>query len=167
MFDLKFPPVLKNGHIFLCRRKPISIWQHWIQLATAVHRCHNLWPVRRIWVSGIHKLANTVSLLPRQYKPRTLLSLCCIIAVYGASELELKVICVIGNSTIFLLVHKNLVYPALSNPDLRFIRIENVLTFFFFLIWLHWSKVVVFYLVHPVVRVFWYTLLRKGRLRKG
>ena len=31
-------------------------------------------------------------------------SLCCVIAVYGASELELKVICVIGNSIIFLLV---------------------------------------------------------------
>ena len=31
-----------------------------------------------------------------------MLSLCCIIAVYG--EHELKVICVIGNSTIFLLV---------------------------------------------------------------
>ena len=31
-------------------------------------------------------------------------SLCCVIAVYGASELELKVVCVIGNSTIFLLV---------------------------------------------------------------
>ena len=33
-----------------------------------------------------------------------MLSLCCVIAVYGASELELKVICVVGNSTIFLLV---------------------------------------------------------------
>ena len=31
-------------------------------------------------------------------------SLCCVIAVYGASELELKVIYVIDNSTIFLLV---------------------------------------------------------------
>ena len=37
-------------------------------------------------------------------KPRTLSSLCCVTAVYGASELELKVICVIGKSTIFLLV---------------------------------------------------------------
>ena len=40
----------------------------------------------------------------RHHKPRTLLNLWCIIALYGASELELKVICVIGNSTIFLLV---------------------------------------------------------------
>ena len=60
--------------------------------------------MRRISVVGIHKLANTVSLPPRHHKPRTLSSLCCVIAVYGASELELKVICVIGNSTIFLLV---------------------------------------------------------------
>ena len=53
---------------------------------------------------GILKLANTVSLPPRHPKPRILSDLCCVIAVYGASELELKVICVIGNSTIFLLV---------------------------------------------------------------
>ena len=47
---------------------------------------------------------NTVSLPSRHPKPRTLSSLWCIIAVYGTSELELKVICVMGNSTIFLLV---------------------------------------------------------------
>ena len=60
--------------------------------------------MRRIWVAGIHKLANTVSLPPRHHKPRTLCSLWCVIAVYGASELQLKVICVVGNSTVFLLV---------------------------------------------------------------
>ena len=60
--------------------------------------------MRQIWVAGIHKLANTVSLPPRHQKPRTLSSLWCVIAVYGTNELELKVICVIGNSTIFLLV---------------------------------------------------------------
>ena len=37
-------------------------------------------------------------------KPRRLSSLWCVIAVCGASELQLKVICVIGNSKIFLLV---------------------------------------------------------------
>ena len=47
---------------------------------------------------------NISSLLPCHYKPATMLNLCCVIVVYGASELELKVICVIGNSTIFLLV---------------------------------------------------------------
>ena len=57
-----------------------------------------------IWVAGIHKLANIVSLPPRHHKPRTLSNLWCVITVYGASELDLKVICVIGNSTIFLLV---------------------------------------------------------------
>ena len=61
-------------------------------------------PMLRIWVAGIHKLANTVSLPPCHPKPRTLSSLWCIIAVYGTSELELKVMCVIGNSTIFMLV---------------------------------------------------------------
>ena len=60
--------------------------------------------MRRILVAGIQKLANTVSLPPRHHKQRTMSSLCCVIAVCGASELELKVICVIGKSTIFLLV---------------------------------------------------------------
>ena len=55
------------------------------------------------WVVGIHKLANTVS-LPSHHKPRTTSSLWCVIAVYGAGELELKVICIIGNNTMFLLV---------------------------------------------------------------
>ena len=85
-----------------CRGKTISIWEHWIQLvAAAVHPCdeYELW--------GIHKLGNTVSLLPRHHKPRTLSSLWCAIAVYGASELELKVICVINNSTIFFVMEKN------------------------------------------------------------
>ena len=66
--------------------------------------------MQRIRVAGIHKLANIVSHPHRHYKPRTMSSLCCVIAVYGVdlrcynSELELRVICVIGNSTIFLLV---------------------------------------------------------------
>lgn len=42
--------------------------------------------------------------IPSHHKPRTLSSLWCIIAVCGASKLELKVIYVIGKSTIFLLV---------------------------------------------------------------
>ena len=46
--------------------------------------------MRRIWVAGIHKLANTVSLLPRHHKPGTTSSLCCVIAVYGVAELILQ-----------------------------------------------------------------------------
>ena len=76
----------------------------YIHLATLDSTGGSSAQMRRIWVVGIHKLANTVSLPPRQPKPRTLSSLCCVISVYGASELELKVICVIGKSTIFLLV---------------------------------------------------------------
>ena len=76
----------------------------YLHLATLASTGGSSAQMRRIWVAGIHKLANTVSLPPRHPKPWTLSSLCCIIAVYGARELELKVICVIGKSTIFLLV---------------------------------------------------------------
>jgi hypothetical protein len=38
VFDLKFPPVLKMA-VYSMPRETISIWQHWIQLAAAVHRC--------------------------------------------------------------------------------------------------------------------------------
>ena len=95
MFDLKFPPVLKMA-IYSMPREPISLDSSGGSNAQ----------MRRIWVAGIHKLANTVSLPPRHRKPRALSSLYCVIAVYGASELELKVICVIGKSrpTLFLLV---------------------------------------------------------------
>ena len=78
--------------------------ESYLYLATLYSSGGSSAQMRRIWVAGIHKLANTVSLPPRHHKPRTMSSLCCIIAVYGASELELKVICVIGNITIFLLV---------------------------------------------------------------
>ena len=47
---------------------------------------------------------NTVSHPPCQYEPRTLSNLWCVIAAYDTSELEFKVMCVISNSTIFLLV---------------------------------------------------------------
>ena len=63
--------------------------------------------MRRIWVAGILKLANTVSLSCPAITTQTMSSLCYVIAVYGASELELEVIYVIGNSTIFLLVAIN------------------------------------------------------------
>ena len=96
MFDLKFPRSLKNGHIFDAAGN--------LYLATLNSTGGNSAQTRRIWVAGIHKLANAVSLSPCNHKPRTLSSLWCVIAVYGASEHELKVICVIGNSTIFLLV---------------------------------------------------------------
>ena len=101
MFDLKFPPVLK-GAIYSMP------WETYLHLATLDSTDGNSAQMRRIWVVGIHKLANTVSLPPCQYKPEhcwtydaTLQSTA---MVYGASEFELKVICVIGNSTIFLLV---------------------------------------------------------------
>ena len=93
----KIPASLKNGHIFdAAGNLSLSgnIGFNWRSSAQ----------MRRIWVAGIHKLANTVSLPPRHPKPRTLPSLCCVIAVCGASEFALKVICVIGKSTIFLLV---------------------------------------------------------------
>ena len=94
MFDLKFPPVLKMA-IYSMLRETYLYLATWD--STGGSSAQMWW----IWVAGIHKLANTVSLLPHHPKPRTLSNLCCIIAVYGASELELKVI---GNSTIFLLV---------------------------------------------------------------
>ena len=97
MFDLKFPPVLKMA-IYLMLR------QTYLYLATLDSFGGSSAQMRRIWVAGIHTLANTVSLPPCHKKPRTLCSLWCVIAVYSTSELELKVICVIGNSTIFLLV---------------------------------------------------------------
>ena len=97
MFDLKFLPVLKMAIYSM-------LWKTYLYLATLDSSDATSAQMRRIWVVGIHKLANTVSLLPCLPKPRTLSSLCCVIAVYGASELELKVICVISSSTIFLLV---------------------------------------------------------------
>ena len=63
----------------------------------AVHRCDE-YELQGFTSSLTH------SLPPRHHKPRTMSSLCCVIAVYGTSELELKVICVTGNSTILLLV---------------------------------------------------------------
>ena len=97
MFDLKFPPVLKMAIYSMLQ-------ETYLYLATLDSTGGSSAQMRRIWVVGIHKLANTVSLLPRHPKARTLSSLCCVIAVYDASELELKVIFVIGNNTIFLLV---------------------------------------------------------------
>ena len=97
MFDLKFPPVLKMAIYSLLR-------ETYLYLATLDSTGGSSAQMRRIWVAGIHKLVNTVSLPPCHLKPRTLSSLCCVTAVYGASEFELKVIYVIGNSTIFLLV---------------------------------------------------------------
>ena len=97
VFDLKFLPVLK----MVIYSMP---WETYLHLATLDSTGGSSAQMWRIWVAGIHKLANTVSVPPRHPKPRTLSSLCCIVAVYGASELELKVICVIGKSTIFLLV---------------------------------------------------------------
>ena len=103
----KFPPVLKMAKYSMPR-------ETYLYLATLDSSDSNSAQMRRIWVAGIHKLADTVSVPPRHPKPRTLCSLWCIIAVYNSlstylgslwsSELELKVICVIGNSTIFLLV---------------------------------------------------------------
>ena len=97
MFDLKFMPDLKMAIYSMLR-------ETYLYLAPLDLTGGSSAQMQRMWVAGIHKLANTVSLLPRHHKPRTLSSLCCIVAVYGASELELKVICVIGKSTIFLLV---------------------------------------------------------------
>ena len=93
----KIPASLKNGHIFDAMGNLSlsgNIGFNWQQQCTDATK----------WVAGIYKFANTVSLPPHHHKPRILSSLWCIIAVYCASELELKVICVIGNSTIFLLV---------------------------------------------------------------
>ena len=100
MFDLKFLPVLKMAIYSMLR-------ETYLYLATLYSFGGSSAQMRRIWVAGIHKLVNTVSLphpaITNPEPPRTMLSLCCVIAVYGASELELKVICVIGNSTIFSL----------------------------------------------------------------
>ena len=96
MFDLKFTPVLKMAIYSMLR-------ETYLHLATLDSTGISSAQMQRIWVAGIHKLANTVSLPPCHPKPITLSSLSCVIAVYGASELELKVICVIGKSTIFLL----------------------------------------------------------------
>ena len=85
----KIPPVLKMAIYSMP-------WETYLYLATLDSTGGSIAQMRWIWVAGIHKLANTVSLPPRHPKPRTLSSLCCVIAVYGASELELKVICVIG-----------------------------------------------------------------------
>ena len=97
MFDLKFPPVLKMAIYSM-------LWETYLYLATLDSTDSSSTPVRQIRVSEIHKLANTVSLPLHHHKPRTLSSLWCLISVYSGSEIELKVICVIGNSTIFLLV---------------------------------------------------------------
>ena len=97
MFDLKFPPILKMT-IYSMPQEPISIWQHWIHLAAAVHRCNE------------HEFRGFTSLLtmclsrPAITNPEQCRVYVASLQVYGASELELKVICVIGNSTIFLLV---------------------------------------------------------------
>ena len=92
MFHLKFPPVLKMAIYTMPR-------ETYLHLATLDSTGGSSAQMRRIWVAGIHKLVSA----PHP-KPRTLSSLCCVIAVYCDSELELKVICVIGKSTIFLLV---------------------------------------------------------------
>ena len=97
MFDLKFSPVLK----MVIFSMPQDIY---LYLATLDSSGGSNAQMRWIWVAGIHKIANTVSLPLRHHKPTTMWNLWCIIAVYGASELELKVICVIANSTIFFLV---------------------------------------------------------------
>ena len=89
VFDLKFLPVLKMAIYSM----PQETYLH---LATMNSTGGRSAQMRRIRVAGFQKLANTVSLPPRHPKPRTLSSLCCVIVVYGASELELKLICVIG-----------------------------------------------------------------------
>ena len=55
MLDLKFLPVLKMA------RKPISIWEHWIQLTAAVHRCdeHELRGFTSLLTLSPSHLANT------------------------------------------------------------------------------------------------------------
>ena len=88
---------LKNGHIFDATGNlslSDNIGFNWQQQCTDAANMS----------CGDSQLVNTVSLPPCHHKPRTLSSLSCVIAVYNVSELELKVICVIGNSTIFLLV---------------------------------------------------------------
>ena len=97
LFDLKSLPVLKMAIYSMP-------WETYLHLATLNSTGSSSAQMQRIWGAGIHKLANTVSLPPHHPKPRTLSSLCCVISVYSDSELELNVICVISNSTIFLLV---------------------------------------------------------------
>ena len=95
----KFPPVLIMAIYSMPRENSL-----YLATLDSTGGSSSSAPMRRIWVVRIHKLANTVSLPPRHHKPRILSGLWCVIAVYGASELELKVICVISNSTLFLLV---------------------------------------------------------------
>ena len=81
----KIPASLKNGDIFTAVGNLSlsgNIGFNWQQQCTDSTNMS----------SGMHKLANTVSLLTCHHKPRTLPSLRCIIAVYGDSEIELKVI---------------------------------------------------------------------------
>ena len=97
MFDLKFPPVLKMATYSM----PQETYLH---LATLDSTDGSSAQMRRIWVAGIHQLANTSPSCPAILNPEHCRAYVCVIANYGASELELKVICVIGKSTIFLLV---------------------------------------------------------------
>ena len=76
VFDLKFPPVLKMAIYSMPQ-------ETYLYLATLDSIGSSSAPMRRIWVAGIHKLTYTVSLPPRHQKPRTMSSLCCVIAVYG------------------------------------------------------------------------------------
>ena len=117
MFGLKFPPVMKMAIYSM----PQETYLH---LATLDSTGGSSAQMQRIWAAGIQKLTNTVSLPPRHPKPRTKSSLCCIIVVYGASELELKVICVIGNSTIFLLV-ASFVMEKKKKKDIHMMRAIN------------------------------------------
>ena len=76
VFDLKFLPVLKMAIYSMLR-------ETYLYLATLDSTGGSSAHMQRIWVAGIHKLANTVSLPPRHHKPRTMSSLFCFIAVYG------------------------------------------------------------------------------------
>ena len=58
----KIPTSLKNGHIF-------DATGTYLYLATLDSSGGSSAQMRRIWVAEIHKLANTVSLLPRHHKP--------------------------------------------------------------------------------------------------
>ena len=123
MFDLRFPPVLKMA-IYL------MLQETYLYLATLDSTGGSSALMRRTWVWGFASLLTQSPSRPAITNPEHLSNLWCIIAVYSDDELELKVIRVIGNSTIFLLVasfvmEKNKSYSYDAGYKLKVIAYAN------------------------------------------
>ena len=120
VFGLKFPPVLKMAIYSVP-------WETCLHLATLDSTGSRSAQMRRIWAVGIHKLAKSpsCSAIPNPEQCRAYV----VISVYGASELELKVICVIGNSTIFLLVASFVMEKIKGIHMMRVINWKSVIAY--------------------------------------